>query len=433
MTEPSAGAGVDQDGVRAVALAGLAMLATFPGRSHGVSLLTEPLVEELGLTRPELSRWNFLAILIGVTLCVPIGRALDRFRPAPVLALTLALLAVATLGLSLVTGALSLLIALTAVRGLGQSGLSVLAIALPGKWYRRRLPLAMAGFATITLVGTALALGLTKGVMGALGWRVAWRGIAVGLLVLAVIQLRWLPDPPARPGDVAGTSGTEPDSGLSAGAEAPSVDFFEAVQSRAFLAFSLGFAIFNAASSGLLLFLENLLAERGEDLAASFGLVLICNVLGLLAGQLLAGRMREAGANPGAATPALAAVAVGLGLLARGRSLAVIAPAAALIGLAAGRLLVLFFSFYGARFGRRELGRIQGLAQVLNVLASATGPVIVASARVRLGSYGPVLDGFAVALLVCAGLTWLARDSNPPSVQSATPSQTVVESDSGPG
>ena len=50
------------------------------------------------------------------------------------------------------------------------------------------------------------------------------------------------------------------------------------------------------------------------------------------------------------------------------------------MGLAGGFVMVVFFSFWGRAYGRAHLGRIQGAAQALTVLASAVGPLLLAGA-----------------------------------------------------
>jgi hypothetical protein len=57
------------------------------------------------------------------------------------------------------------------------------------------------------------------------------------------------------------------------------------------------------------------------------------------------------------------------------------------MGLAGGFVIVLFFSFWSAAFGRAHLGKIQGAAQTLTVLASAIGPLLLAECVARTGSY----------------------------------------------
>ena len=57
------------------------------------------------------------------------------------------------------------------------------------------------------------------------------------------------------------------------------------------------------------------------------------------------------------------------------------------MGLGGGLVMVLFFSVWPRAFGRRELGRIQGSAQAITVLASALGPLFLAWCVERTGSY----------------------------------------------
>ena len=44
------------------------------------------------------------------------------------------------------------------------------------------------------------------------------------------------------------------------------------------------------------------------------------------------------------------------------------------MGIAGGFVMVVFFSFWGRAYGPAHLGRIQGAAQAMTVLASAIGP-----------------------------------------------------------
>jgi cyanate permease len=59
-----------------------------------------------------------------------------------------------------------------------------------------------------------------------------------------------------------------------------------------------------------------------------------------------------------------------------------------------------FFAFWGRAYGRRHLGRIQGAAQVLTVIASAVGPLLLAMCVRATGSYAAAF--YALAALVAA-------------------------------
>jgi len=67
------------------------------------------------------------------------------------------------------------------------------------------------------------------------------------------------------------------------------------------------------------------------------------------------------------------------------RTFARIATYAAPMGAAGGVVTVVFFSVWGQGFGRAHLGRIQGRAQLMTVLASAVSPLLLAALTVALG------------------------------------------------
>ncbi len=70
------------------------------------------------------------------------------------------------------------------------------------------------------------------------------------------------------------------------------------------------------------------------------------------------------------------------------------------MGVAGGFVMVVFFSFWGRAYGRAHLGRIQGAAQAMTVLASAMGPVFLAQWVETTGSYAAAF--YALAAVVAA-------------------------------
>src|SRR5438445_4801128 len=76
-------AGVSRPGislatVSAVGVAAAAMVATLPGRTHGLGLVTEPLLADLGLDRVHYAAINLWATLLGAAFCLPCGWLIDR-------------------------------------------------------------------------------------------------------------------------------------------------------------------------------------------------------------------------------------------------------------------------------------------------------------------------------------------------------------------
>ena len=79
------------------------------------------------------------------------------------------------------------------------------------------------------------------------------------------------------------------------------------------------------------------------------------------------------------------------------------------MGLAGGFVMVVFFSFWGKAYGRTHLGRIQGVAQALTVVASAIGPLLVAWCAQTTGSYAGAFYAIAVTLVMLTIAAVLVR------------------------
>src|SRR5215831_15153252 len=61
-----------------VVVGAVIMLATLPGRTQGLGLITEPMLRDLHLDRVTYANVNLWATLLGAAICLPIGRLFDR-------------------------------------------------------------------------------------------------------------------------------------------------------------------------------------------------------------------------------------------------------------------------------------------------------------------------------------------------------------------
>ena len=88
-------------------------------------------------------------------------------------------------------------------------------------------------------------------------------------------------------------------------------------------------------------------------------------------------------------------------------SLAQVYAYAVAMGVSGGLLTVIFFTVWRQAYGPGHLGKIQGAAQLLTVLASAAGPLVLAAGQRAAGSYVPVLQSLAVISGVLVVAAWL--------------------------
>jgi MFS family permease len=380
----------------------LAMVGTLPGRTQGLGLITEPLLRDFGLTRVGYAQINLVATLVGALGCVGIGRLIDRHGSRVVLTGVALLLGVVVATMSVARGVVALLVLVTLTRALGQSALSVVSLAMVGKWFRARLTRAMAVYAVVMSVGFMAAFPAVGAVVQASGWRTAWAGIAVCLLVV-LAPLAWLVDR-STPEAV----GLEIDGAPQAADDAPTgargATLGEALRSPAFWVFALASAMYGLAVSGIALFNESILAERGFTPDVYYRALAVTAITGL-AGNFAAGAFADRGSLRHVLVVAMLILGGGLAALAHVSTVSQVMAQAVAMGVGGGFIMVVFFSFWGRAYGRSHLGRIQGAAQALTVVASAVGPLVLALCVNATGSYASAFyaTSAVVVLIAVAG------------------------------
>lgn len=389
-------------------VAALAMVATLPGRTQGLGLITEPLLRDLKIDPVHYAFLNLWATLIGSAFCLVCGPLIDRFGSRIVLAITLAALGATVLEMSRVTTETGLLLTLILTRGFGQSALSVVSITIVGKWFVRKLPFAMGLYSLLIGIGFVIAFpGVGAAVFHsswrAVWWRMGWV-LLVGLVPLAILLVRRTPESIGLQVDGLHSGALDPD-------ESPQTGYTlgEALRTPAFWAFALAGSAFGLVSSGLMLFNEAVLKERGFEANTVLAVLGIITLTGMLA-NFLGGWLAQKwpiGRLMGAAMFLLAAALFSLPL-AHGH--AFVYAYAITMGTAAGIVTVVFFVCWAKVFGRRRLGAIQGAAQLLTVLASAAGPLLLAYSVRRTGSSTSLLfllAPFVAVLGICCILVRL--------------------------
>jgi MFS family permease len=392
-----------------VALAALAMSATLPGRTYGLGLIKEPLRESLEIGDLRFNVLNFWAIVLGAAVVMPTGWLIDRLGVRAVLVLVAGTLGGSVLLMSRAWDQPSLFVTLTLVRGLGQGALSVVAIALVGKWFKRRVGPAMGVFTLLLAVGFLAPIFAVGWAVRTQGWREAWAWIGWSL-VLGLAPLGWLiaRDSPEACGVPPDEAGPESDAEPAPPA-GPSASLRDALRTPAFWIYTLAATLFNFTFSALTLDSEALLTEHGLDGARVNEMILGLLMFSGLPANVVAGwlaRRRPMGKLLAAGVVVLAA---SLAFFPFVRSVGQAAGYAVLLGVSGGIITVIYFAIYGHTFGRGHLGAIQAAVQVLSVLASATGPVVLAACRQYAGSTDAFFHAFAGCAAAVAVLAWLVR------------------------
>ncbi|HMD10702.1 MAG TPA: MFS transporter, partial [Marmoricola sp.] len=145
---------------------------------------------------------------------------------------------------------------------------------------------------------------------------------------------------------------------------------------------------------------------------------LVVTAMTALAGNFLGGWLARSVRLAWLLAAALGILALGLAVLPQVSTLTHVVTWATAMGLGGGLVMVLFFSVWARAFGRRHLGRIQGIAQAMTVLASALGPLLLAWCIDRTGSYAGmfrILAAVVALTSLCALVTPMPPRAQPPA------------------
>ena len=372
----------------------MAMAATYPGRTHGLGMVTEKLLVDLNLNTPEgrvfFASLNFWGTLIGAFFCLPVGWLFDRFDRRLVLVANLVLLGVSVLWMSTVHSWQAIFASLILTRGFGQSALSVVSLTIVAKSFDgRRIGMAMAWYAILSL---PFHLVLIKGAGWALtdgryDWRTVWGAIGWSLMALSLFAVFLAPPKVISEQQVE--------------SNARGHTLLEALTTPAFWVFSLTISLWGMIYAGVALFNVDIFKERGFDEKLYFNVLSLVTVVALVSklffgwlvnyvplNRLLAAcLLMTAFSLVGLplATQPWHAYAYGLG-----------------IGIASGAVALLFFATWGKLYGQKELGRIQGVAQMLTVFASASGPLLFSYSKQVTSTYTWIFQLLACLVLLMA-------------------------------
>jgi MFS family permease len=377
-------------------VAALAMVATLPGRTQGLGLITENLLKDLKLDRVTYAQMNLWATLIGSLFCLGIGRLVDQLGSRLVLAVVALCLGIVVVAMSYASAASTMFCCLILSRGFGQSALSVVSLTMVGQWFARRLNMAMATYSLLLSMGFMLAFPIVGGAVISSGWRSTWAAVGwwlvLPLVPISLLFVRRGPKKSAAEMQIAPAANVEPGSDFT---------WFEALCTPAFWIFAIASSLYNLIASGIGLFNESILVERGFD-AGMYHRSLVVTALTSLAGNFLGGWLASKWNVKVLMTLAMALLAGALLGLPSLKTTPEVYAFAVVMGIAGGFVIVIFFSFWAKTYGRAQLGRIQGTAQMMTVLSSAVGPLLLAKCYAWTGSYAAVFYLLALVVAITA-------------------------------
>jgi MFS family permease len=357
----------------------------------------KPITAELGVGRGLFSSALSLHALIGALSCPFFGWLLDRWGARRVMIPGVLVFALAVAAYALLRASpFAVTYAIFAFAGLVSPAASPIPYAaVTAQWFDRQRGLALGiGMAGVGL-GVALMPQLAAVLIAHFGWRRAYIGLALAVLLLAFVPVAlFVREPPGFAGAVRRRR--------EAAAALPGIAFVEAFGSRRFWALGIAFFFDVIAINGTLTHVVALLTDRGISLAAATA-ALSASGLALLLGRILSGWCLDRFRGPYVAAGFFVMPMIGIALLLGGAGGPIPVVGAVALGLGIGAEIDLMAFFVSRYFGLRDYARIYGLMFGLFGLGTGLGPMLSGISFDRFHSYAPILLVYeAMLLITCA-------------------------------
>jgi len=274
------------------------------------------------------------------------------------------------------------------------------------RWFDRMrglaLGIAMAGIG----VGTAIIPKLTAYLVVAYGWRLAYVGLAITIVVFSWLPVALFVHEPAAFEE----SRKRHDSAV---AHLPGLTAREAFRTWRWWAMTIAFFLGAVAINGTLTHVVALLADRGIPLPVAASALFTAG-FALIFGRMISGWCLDYFHGPYVALASFIIPIAGILLLASGAGGSVPMFATALCGVGIGAEVDMMAFFISRYMGIKAFGKVYGTSFAVFVIGNGIGSLIAGISFDNFRSYTPAFLLFAGALVVtCALLLPLGRYAYP--------------------
>jgi len=359
------------------------------------SVFLKPITAELGVGRAVFSSALTLHAALAALSCPLIGWLVDRWGARRVMIPGLIVYALATACYALIQASpFAITFLIFAVTGVvGGVGTPIPYAAVITQWFDRQRGLALGiGIAGVGL-GVALVPQLAAALIATFGWRIAYLGLAIAVLVIAFLPVAIFLREPPQAARTADGAPSVPAPGVAAG---------EAFRSGLFWALAIAFFLDVIAINGTLTHIVALLTDRG--IAVQTATATMSGVgIALILGRILSGWCLDRMWGPYVAVAFFVLPMIGIALLASGVAGFVPFVGAIALGLGIGAEVDLMAFFASRYFGARNYAKVYGTMFGIFAFGVGVGPALSGASFDLFRSYAPIFVVYEVLLAVsCA-------------------------------
>jgi len=401
-------------------VAGAGIFASGAGQSHIFSVFIEPISNDLAIGKTEISSAYGLATLVAAFGLPFMGRLVDRHGARRMMTGVVILLGLACVTFGFAPGLVWLGLGFGALRFLGQGSMMLNSTNIISHWFSRKRGFAMG----LMLLGFAISMAIhppaAQWLINTVGWREAWIwiGASTWLLMLPLIFLlvHNAPEPLGLEPD--GVTKEAADSESPGAADRHGADFGlslgEALRTSTFYIVAAGLFTMSMLVTALHFFQVPILAHQGLSPTVAAWIFPLSAAVAVMT-QPFVGNALDRFPTPWVFGVALLMVCGSLSCM----SLVEDTPTAILYGVVFGINnafnITLFGYMWPRYFGRRRLGSIQGVGQMIGVVGASIGPLPLGIAFDLVGDYGDTLLMLALIPIIVAVLTRFLREPRMPS------------------
>jgi MFS family permease len=361
----------------------------------------KPVGQELHFGRGTFSSALGLANIVMALATVVIGRLVDNYGMRIIMLPMIALCALSTASLSLLTTSVTLLMVLFAIQGLFTSIQTPVAYAkMISARFDAQRGLALGILLTGVGFGTMLVPQYCRILLQHYGWRGGYIGMGVAIFVLAFIPVAIFykePEVIKKDRELRKTSGQVENPSL------PGVSFSEGLHTFRFWTMVVAIFLLMTVTNGTLVNIVPMLTDRGIPIGVAVGAMSISG-MALIIGRLLTGYLLD---HIFAIYIAIFFVLLpffGLGILLSGASGRWPLVSAVIMGLSLGAEFDMMPFLVSRYFGVRAFGSLSGIIFMSVNFANAAGMLMMGWCFQLKHTYMPVLYCFEVLLVVALAL-----------------------------
>ncbi len=381
-----------------------AALGTGAGQ-YGFGIFIGPLEETFGWSRSQISAsLSFTAV--GSLLAPFLGRSIDRYGARPVMAISLAMVAVSFLIRPMMTE-LWHWYALSLLQYAGYTGASMLpAGKLVGLWFRRTRGRVMG----LTAMGNNFGGLVMPPLMGWMLLLLSWEAtyLALGVTSILLVVFTWITVRDNPTGRETETGSTEGDTRAASQVTGRTVR--EALRDRSFYAIALAVTLGTFTYSAIIPQIIPHLLDGGATLATA-SLVLSMYAIAGMVGKFLMGLVAERITSRYALMTNFVGQSVFLVAMIWADNPIVMWTAVPVLGIFNGAFGALFQLVVQDAFGLRYFGSIMGLINFATLISFFFGPILAGASYDITGSYTMAFATVTVMFVTAALALTQARQA----------------------